>query len=73
MTSDLINTVYLSEKRKQVLLMLMHKPATIETIKEALTGTRSNQARSKLTGMMAQSRTRAVSQCLIHSRTLVSI
>lgn len=41
MTSDLINTVYLSEKRKQVLLMLMHKPATIETIKEALTGTTS--------------------------------
>lgn len=41
MTSDLINTVYLSEKRKHVLLMLMDGPALIEDIKQSLTGTTS--------------------------------
>ncbi len=41
MKAELISTVFLSEKRKNALLMLMDKPATIDEIKESLTGTTS--------------------------------
>lgn len=41
MKAELISTVFLSEKRKNTLLMLMDKPATIDEIKDSLTGTTS--------------------------------
>ncbi|MCQ6963494.1 helix-turn-helix transcriptional regulator [Methanolobus chelungpuianus] len=41
MKTELISTVFLSEKRKNTLLMLMEQPATIDDIKESLTGTTS--------------------------------
>ncbi|WP_406657636.1 winged helix-turn-helix domain-containing protein [Methanolobus sp. ZRKC2] len=41
MKAELISTVFLSEKRKNTLLMLMEGPATIDEIKESLTGTTS--------------------------------
>ncbi|MDK2911661.1 MAG: hypothetical protein PWR29_618 [Methanolobus sp.] len=41
MKTELISTVFLSEKRKNTLLMLMEQPATIDEIKESLTGTTS--------------------------------
>jgi predicted transcriptional regulator len=41
MKAELISTVFLSEKRKNTLLMLMDKPASIDEIKDSLTGTTS--------------------------------
>jgi predicted transcriptional regulator len=41
MKTELISTVFLSEKRKNTLLMLMERPATIDEIKDSLTGTTS--------------------------------
>lgn len=41
MKAELISTVFLSEKRKKTLLMLMDKPATVDEIKDSLTGTTS--------------------------------
>jgi len=41
MKTELISTVFLSEKRKNTLLLLMERPATINEIKESLTGTTS--------------------------------
>lgn len=41
MKTELIGTVFLSEKRKSILLMLMDGPTTIDEIKERLTGTSS--------------------------------
>jgi predicted transcriptional regulator len=41
MKTELISTVFLSEKRKNTLLLLMERPATIDEIKEFLTGTTS--------------------------------
>lgn len=41
MKDELVSTVFLSEKRKNTLLILMNGPATIEEIKESLTGTTS--------------------------------
>jgi predicted transcriptional regulator len=41
MKTELISTVFLSEKRKTALLMLMDQPATIDEIKDSLTGTTS--------------------------------
>jgi predicted transcriptional regulator len=41
MTNELVSTVLLSEKRKNALLILMNGAATIEEIKESLTGTTS--------------------------------
>ncbi|WP_406659808.1 winged helix-turn-helix domain-containing protein [Methanolobus sp. ZRKC3] len=41
MKTELISTVFLSEKRKKTLLMLMDGPATIDEIKSSLTGTAS--------------------------------
>ncbi|WP_340818102.1 winged helix-turn-helix domain-containing protein [Methanolobus sp. WCC4] len=41
MKAELISTVFLSEKRKQTLLMLMDGPATVDEIKDSLTGTTS--------------------------------
>jgi predicted transcriptional regulator len=41
MKNELVSTVFLSEKRKSALLTLMNGPATIEEIKESLTGTTS--------------------------------
>lgn len=41
MKAELISTVFLSEKRKSTLLMLMDGPATIDEIKDSLTGTTS--------------------------------
>lgn len=41
MTSELLNTVFLSEKRKKILLMLMSGPTTIDRIKESLEGNTS--------------------------------
>lgn len=41
MKAELISTVFLSEKRKNTLLMLMEGPATIDEIKDSLTGTTS--------------------------------
>jgi len=41
MKNELVSTVFLSEKRKSALLILMDGPATIEEIKESLTGTTS--------------------------------
>ena len=41
MKAELISTVFLSEKRKNTLLMLMEGPATIDDIKQSLTGTTS--------------------------------
>lgn len=41
MKAELISTVFLSEKRKKALLMLTDGPATIDEIKNSLTGTAS--------------------------------
>jgi predicted transcriptional regulator len=41
MTSELVSTVFLSEKRKKILLMLMSGPTTIDRIKESLEGSTS--------------------------------
>ncbi|WMW23051.1 winged helix-turn-helix domain-containing protein [Methanolobus mangrovi] len=41
MKAELISTVFLSEKRKSALLMLMDGPATVDEIKDSLTGTTS--------------------------------
>ena len=41
MKTELISTVFLSEKRKNILLMLANGPITIDEIKESLTGTTS--------------------------------
>lgn len=41
MKAELVSTVFLSEKRKSTLLMLMDGPATVDEIKESLTGTTS--------------------------------
>lgn len=41
MKDELVSTVFLSEKRKNTLLILINGPATIEEIKESLTGTTS--------------------------------
>jgi predicted transcriptional regulator len=41
MKAELISTVFLSEKRKKTLLMLTDGPATIDEIKNSLTGTAS--------------------------------
>ncbi len=41
MTSELVSTVFLSEKRKKILLMLMSGPTTIDNIKESLEGSTS--------------------------------
>ncbi len=41
MKAELISTVFLSEKRKNTLLMLMEEPATVDEIKDSLTGTTS--------------------------------
>jgi Predicted transcriptional regulator len=41
MKAELISTVFLSEKRKNALLMLMDGPATVDEIKDSLTGTTS--------------------------------
>ena len=41
MKAELISTVFLSEKRKNTLIMLMEGPASIDEIKESLTGTTS--------------------------------
>jgi predicted transcriptional regulator len=42
MKAELISTVFLSEKRKSTLLMLMEGPATVDEIKDSLTGTTSS-------------------------------
>lgn len=41
MTSELVSTVFLSEKRKKIVLMLMDGGTTIENIKESLEGSTS--------------------------------
>ncbi|TGC08726.1 ArsR family transcriptional regulator [Methanolobus halotolerans] len=41
MKAELISTVFLSEKRKNTLITLMEGPATIDEIKDSLTGTTS--------------------------------
>lgn len=41
MKTELMSTVFLSEKRKRALLMLLERPATIDEIKDSLTGTTS--------------------------------
>ncbi len=41
MKTELIGTVFLSEKRKAILLMLMDGPTTVDEIKKCLTGTSS--------------------------------
>lgn len=41
MTSELVSTVFLSEKRKKILLMLMSGPTTIDNIKESIEGSTS--------------------------------
>ncbi len=41
MKAELISTVFLSEKRKCALLMLMDGPATIDDIKQSIKGTTS--------------------------------
>lgn len=41
MKTELISTVFLSEKRKNTLLMLMDGPVTVDEIKDSLTGTTS--------------------------------
>lgn len=41
MKTELMSTVFLSEKRKSALLMLLERPATIDEIKDSLTGTTS--------------------------------
>jgi predicted transcriptional regulator len=41
MKAELISTVFLSEKRKNTLLMLMDGPASVDEIKDSLTGTTS--------------------------------
>ncbi len=41
MKTELMSTVFLSEKRKSALLMLLEGPATVDEIKDSLTGTTS--------------------------------
>ena len=41
MKTELMGTVLLSEKRKNILLMLIERPTTIDEIKNSLTGTTS--------------------------------
>jgi predicted transcriptional regulator len=41
MKTELMSTVFLSEKRKMALLMLLEGPATVDEIKDSLTGTTS--------------------------------
>ncbi len=41
MTTELISTVFLSEKRKNTLIMLLNGPATIDEIKQSIDGTTS--------------------------------